>query len=238
MINKYFLPVILLLALSGKVVAQTTEVTGWAAWTHQQKLSSHWGLHLDVQARSADELAYLRNLLFRPGVTYFFDKKKSATLGYLFTNTYRQTAGETLVRYENRIWEQFIVKQTWGRNIDISHRFRLEQRFMGSQGTLDSYFAQRARYFIRGIIPFNRDSVFNKGTYAAFQNELFFNVQNKRKVNGDFFDQNRAYLGIGYRFNKKVDAEIGYLNQYVNATGPINTLNNVIQLSLFTRFGK
>jgi hypothetical protein len=71
--------------------------------------------------------------------------------------------------------------------------------------------------------------------FAALQNELFFNVQNKKQLNGSLFDQNRAYLALGYRVSKSFDIEAGYLNQAIKGANA-NTVNNVAQLALYTRF--
>ncbi|MBS7564166.1 DUF2490 domain-containing protein [Mucilaginibacter sp. Bleaf8] len=226
--------------LIGKaVLAQTKhEHSLWGAWFHTQRFSKHWGAMFDIQMRSADDVEYLRHTLLRPGVSYYFNNRQFTTLGYLYTYTRNQTDAGKTFRPEHRIWQQFIQAHTVHKNIAVQHRFRLEQRFVGSLNTQDAFFAQRLRYFIRGVIPFKRDSTFSKGMFLGLQNEVFTNVQNKDKVNGSFFDQNRAYAALGYRFNKSVDIEAGYLNQYVNGAGPANINNNIIQVALYTRLSK
>jgi hypothetical protein len=216
--------------------AQTNEFSGWGAWFHSQKLSQHWGLHLDAQFRSADNISYLKNTLIRPGVTYHFNKSSSATVGYLFTYTHNKTATANTYRPEHRIWEQYIKSHKIGKNTQLSHRLRLEQRFVTKLGTQNEYFAQRLRYFARAVVPLKKDSVFTRGAFVGLQNEVFMNVQNKHKVNNHFFDQNRAYAAIGYRFSKMVDLETGYLNQYVKQASS-HTINHVWQVALYTRFG-
>jgi hypothetical protein len=213
------------------------EHTLWGAWFHTQRFSKHWGALFDVQMRSSDDVKYLRNPLIRPALTYYFNNQQFASAGYLFTGTYNETAAGKTFRREHRSWQQFIQTHKLHKNVAVQHRFRLEQRYVGQLNTQDAYFAQRFRYFVRGIVPFKKDSTFNKGAFLALQNELFANVQNKENVNGSLFDQNRAYAALGYRFSKRIDLEAGYLNHYVNAAGPINTNNNVIQVALYTRFG-
>lgn len=219
--------------------AQTnTEHTLWGAWFHSQKFSDHWGLLFDLQMRSADDVKYLRHPLIRPAVAYYFNKNTLLSAGYLYTGTRRKTDIEDTFRPEHRLFEQFIINyKVLNKRIPIQHRFRLEQRFINSLGAQEAYFAQRFRYFVRGMIPLKADSGFTRGAFLALQNEFFANVQNKNKLNGQVFDQNRAYVALGYRFSKKIDIEAGYLNQYVNATGPVNINNNVIQVALYTRFG-
>lgn len=217
--------------------AQTNELSGWAAWFHAQRFSKHWGASFDGQFRSAHQADYLKNVLLRPNLNYYFGNK-SATLGYAYISANGRTAaGTKTLRHENRLFEQFIITQKAGVNTAISHRFRLEQRFLGATPTQQAVFSQRVRYFIRGVIPFNNEATFTNGTFLALQNEAFANVQNKAKINNHVFDQNRAYVAFGYRINKKIDLEAGYLNQYIQHAQAY-TINHVAQIALYTRFGQ
>jgi len=224
----------------GKLFAQENQFTGWAALFHTQKLSEHWGASFDAQFRSANHYDYLRNILLRPSVNYYFAKNKIGALGYAYVTANGRSGDAKTFRPESRIWQQFIINQGLGKGAMLQHRLRLEQRFLGNtsvEGAArnDHYFSQRLRYFARAVVPFKGDSVFSKGAFFALQNEIFANVQNKDKVNKHFFDQNRAYGAFGYRFSKKFDAEVGYLNQYVKAAESY-TLNHVLQMALYTRF--
>ncbi|SDC21174.1 DUF2490 domain-containing protein [Niabella drilacis] len=216
-------------------VCQTrSEQTGWAAWFHNTRLDRKWGLYSDIQVRTRDNWNGVRNILVRPGISYYIRPNQTATLGYLYAPTFPApdiTNGRTLT--EHRIWEQYTVIHPLLSGA-LSHRFRLEQRFIERPGS--DIFSQRLRYFFRGIQPLIRnENGFKKGPFAALQNELFFNLQNKDKLNGSFFDQNRAYIALGYRASPKFDIEAGYLNQAVK--GPtVNTMNNAIQLAAYTRF--
>ncbi|WP_316817816.1 DUF2490 domain-containing protein [Pedobacter nyackensis] len=198
------------------------------------KINDKWGMHLDVQLRTADDWDGIRNFLFRPGVTHYINKNSNATVGYLLTNTYLKNDGaanNTLT--EHRIWEQYIYTHRI-KPVYAQHRFRLEQRFMETAG--GDVFSQRFRYFFRATLPvLGPKEAFVQGPFVALQNELFFNVQNKAKLNGKLFDQNRAYAAAGYRFTKSFDVEAGYLNQFINGRST-NTINNAIQLAFYTRF--
>lgn len=215
--------------------AQTEQQNaGWLMFLNSTKFNDKWGMHLDIQLRSADQWDGVRNFLFRPGVTYYLHKNSNVTAGYLLTNTFLKQEGATdNVLTEHRIWEQYILIHKI-KLVTLQHRFRLEQRFIErSQGDV---FAQRLRYFVRGIIPIVKtNEVFSRGTFVALQNELFFNIQHKNKLNGESFDQNRAYAAVGHRFSKRLDIEVGYLNQF--SKGRLNnTMNHVAQVALYTRF--
>ncbi|MES2829195.1 MAG: DUF2490 domain-containing protein [Bacteroidota bacterium] len=212
--------------------AQTVhQNSGWLFLMNATKINEKWSLHFDAQLRSANDWDHLRNLLIRPGITYSFNKNNDLTVGYLFTQTYTPGA-ETIT--ENRAWEQYIHKHKIS-TVNVSHRLRLEQRFV-EKIAADNAFSQRFRYFVRCLIPLKKDAgTFESGFFTALQNEVFLNVQNKGKVNGSFFDQNRAYAAGGYRFSKKIDVELGYMNQAIKGA-VTNTNNNVIQAAVYTRF--
>lgn len=145
----------------------------------------------------------------------------------------------------------------------VQHRGRLEQRYIprfhaeGESLVKDKHvYAGRFRYFTRAVIPFGGvhdisappasgnttqaqptavSRAFTQGFFASIQNEIFLNVGDPSPVNGKFFDQNRAYVSIGYRCSKQFDVEMGYLNQYINGAGNNSTVNHVLQLATYVR---
>jgi hypothetical protein len=149
------------------------------------------------------------------------------------------------------------------RNTAIQHRGRLEQRYLprfhadGESLVKDKHvYAGRFRYFTRAVIPFGgmhpvtapvapgaadapntnaASRAFVQGFFASIQNEIFLNVGDPSPVNGKFFDQNRAYVSIGYRCSKQFDVEMGYLNQYISGAGNNSTVNHVLQVATYVR---
>jgi len=227
--RKVLLLVTIIVLAVHQLSAQTKhESSGWLFLLNSTKLSEKWGLHLDVQVRSKDNWEGTKNVLFRPGITYFINSKQSVTAGYLLAST---DNGLTTL-FEHRVWEQYVINHKIN-SILTAHRFRLEQRFLDQA---NDNFTQRLRYFIRLVKPLQKtESAFTKGAFLALQNEVFLNIQNKNVTNNNLFDQNRLYLAAGYRFSKKIDLEAGYLNQAIHGKSR-NTVNNVAQLALYTRF--
>ena len=227
---------LLFLAASFAAQAQTDyQNTGWFMFVNSTKINKKWATHLDFQYRSSDDWKHKKNLMFRPGITYLINNKQEVTLGYLLNESYTYAdATPDFHVSEHRIWEQYIYKHKLS-SIAATHRFRLEQRFVGKHNAED-VFAQRFRYFFRFLIPLEKQAAsFEKGVFVALQNEVFLNIDNKEVINNSLFDQNRAYGAIGYRLNKKLDIETGYMNQAVKgAVG--HTSNNIIQLAVYTRF--
>src|SRR4030095_3508164 len=131
--RKYF-SLIILFVLSIRASAQTVhENTGWFAWFSSYKISGPWSLHFDAQVRSADNWEFVRNVLLRPGVTYVFNARNTATVGYAYIVTYsRDITGSKNSLSEHRIWEQYIYNTRIGR-ASLQNRFRLEQPFIERQ---------------------------------------------------------------------------------------------------------
>ncbi|WP_316734996.1 DUF2490 domain-containing protein [Pedobacter aquatilis] len=247
--RKSLLLAIVLIMVFGKLSAQTQhQNTGWFMFVNNTKFNEKWGLHFDFQLRTADDWVHTRNILIRPGITYYVNRNQNVTLGYLLTQTYNPefdfidvSPGVILNKTanEHRIWEQYIINHKIKSGF-ATHRFRLEQRFvqrsMALPGVEPDFFAQRFRYFFRLIQPLQKtETNFTKGAFVALQNEVFLNLQNKSELNGNVFDQNRAYLAVGYRFSKQFDIEAGYMNQATKGRTS-NMMNNIIQLAVYTRF--
>jgi hypothetical protein len=213
--------------------AQQKEQTIWLALINSTRLSHKFSTHLDVQIRTADDADYIRNLIFRPGITYHINKKNSLTAGYVYAEILGDPEVVTATNIiEHRPWEQYTLKYKIN-STAITHRFRAEQRFL--QRNNQNIFSQRLRYLARAVVPLKRDSVFKKGFYLSLQDEVFFHIQNKKKMNNKVFDQNRLSVSAGYRLSEKMDMDAGYLFNYIEGLHH-NTANHALLLTLNTRF--
>lgn len=246
MLSKLFLLhiwIIFLVLFSVPLKAQTQQTfTGWSAAFFTYKINPKFSIHFDGQARSTDQLKEIQSFIIRPGLNYHIKNNMIATVGYAYIGNQRNISAINGWVSEHRIWEQFIINQKFtvlNRPSTLQHRFRLEQRFMGqptveqNELVTDRYdFAQRLRYFTRAIVPICETTSFTDGAFIALQNEIFAHIQNS--PNSKIFDQNRAYLALGWRINPKFDVEAGYLNQYT--LGKNNkTVNNIMQLAAYLR---
>lgn len=242
---------VLLLAAFNCLQAQTpqTQLSGWLADFNTVKINTRFSIHSDFQLRSTDQLQHVSSLLLRAGLNYHAGKKSVFTAGYAYIH-YRRTVGQvTGYAPEHRIWEQFLLthpltigKGAHAKKGTLAHRFRVEQRFLiksqpdGQELKHDgNLYANRLRYFIRNVTPLVPWSAAGKAPFLALQNELFVNFGDKSAVNGKFFDQNRAYIALGYRFHKSFDAEMGYMNQYINGRGNNFVNNHIVQLATYVR---
>jgi hypothetical protein len=218
------------------------QFTGWLASFNTFKTGKKTSIHFDAQFRSTDEFKQTQTLLIRPGFNYHLTRQWTLTAGYaiIFNRAFIGTTNDMVP--EHRIWEQALYNHRW-KQVFVSHRFRLEQRFIaktrvspGNDIQVPGYVnSHRFRYFIRNILPLKKQSTFSKGPFVALQNEVFINIASVNNANGETFDQNRLYLAAGYRLSPKADLEFGYMNQYVNRRAKAFTNNHVVQLAGYLR---
>ncbi|MBU7577099.1 MAG: DUF2490 domain-containing protein [Flavihumibacter sp.] len=243
--------ILLLLVSSLLVEAQTINTTWLAAFT-TTKINKKFSIHFDAQWRSGDQYSTMSTLLLRPGLNYHLNDRLVLTAGYGYITNRRsfivpgpadEPVNVTGYLPEHRLWQQALYTHPIIGKNTITHRLRLEQRFL-MQPSIENYnlsadgntYANRVRYFFRTVIPVKQEFPFKKGLFAGLQNEVMFNFGDKTPVNGKIFDQNRLLLSAGYRIQPKIDVELGYLNQHVKGRADAFVNNHVIQLAAYTRF--
>lgn len=218
-----------------------SQFSGWLASFNTIKTGKKTSIHADVQWRSSDEWKHTQTLLLRSGLNIHLNKHFTVTGGFAYIQNRRTVNNISGYAPEHRVWEQLLYNHKF-KTISVSHRIRLEQRFMAKTLITNnelkndgSVYANRLRYFIRNVLPLQQQKSFSRGLFAALQNEVFVNMGNKTNVNGKFFDQNRLYLALGYRLSPSFDLETGYLNQYINGRKSSFTNNHVWQLAGYLR---
>ena len=72
-------------------------------------------------------------------------------------------------------------------------------------------------------MPLKGKEIKDKTPYIAIYDEVFIGFG--KNVNANIFDQNRIGILFGYRFNKNVRIEGGYLNQTLQYGRQINGQN-------------
>ncbi len=240
--KKTILSALLLLVGSACINLQAqSQFSGWLASFNTFKAGKKTSIHADVQWRSSDEWKHTQTRLVRTGLNIHLTKQLTITGGYAFIHNRRVLNTTTGFAPEHRTWEQLLYHHKI-KNLAVSHRFRLEQRFIAKMFVENnelkndgSAYANRFRYFFRNVLPFQKQPSFTKGVFAALQNEVFVNIGNNENVNGKFFDQNRLYLAMGYRLCSSFDLEAGYLNQYISGRNKTFTNNHVVQLAGYIR---
>ena len=74
---------------------------------------------------------------------------------------------------------------------------------------------------------------FTKEWSGIASEEIFFNLNSVNWGPTQGFDQNRVFVGAGYKFNDIVKTEFGYMNQYVNRNLKADFIDHQLSLNLF-----
>ena len=193
---------------------------GWYNFNATFKLNSKFGIHTEYQWRRNDYITTWQQGLLRVGVNYQVNPSVQFRAGYANIETYPY--GDTPINgfgknfTEHRTFEMVTLTNKVS-IVDFSHRFMLEQRWVGRYSnaaltTEDSFlFLNRMRYMFRMQLPLKGKTIGNKTPYLALYDELFIGFG--ENVNENVFDQNRIGILFGYKFNNNLRMEGGYLNQ-------------------------
>ena len=210
----------------------TSNQIGWYTYFGTFKLTKKLGLHTEYQFRRNEVISFWQQSLLRIGLNYTLHPSVQVRVGYGWIETFPY--GEyPLNRFgkqftEHRIFQMAQLSQKVGK-VDFSHRFMLEQRFVGKYASANSTreeefpLLHRMRYMVRMQVPLTGNEIQEKTPYLAVYDEVF--VGFGKNVNANVFDQNRIGVLLGYRFNKTVRLEGGYLNQTLQYGRLVNGKN-------------
>lgn len=235
------------------LLGQNTRITdknsiGWFNNFTTVKFSNKWSGHFEYQWRRENMVRDWQQSLLRTGVNYQVNKKLSLRLGYAWVETFPygdiplQAAGKRFP--EHRAFQMVTITDQINRT-DMSHRFMLEQRWIGRytnpalEKPDDYTYSNRIRYMYRIQRAIGKNKNEDKGLYAAIYDEIFIGFG--KNVNENIFDQNRLAILVGYKINQKLRVEGGFLQQIVQLGREVNSsnvfqYNNGIILNTFFNF--
>ena len=226
MIKKRIFYLICIVFISNNVKGQNqteNELGNWLMYFGTHKISEKYSLHYETQLRNYEIISNFNQLLPRVGLNYHIDESSIVTAGYAFIptqNEFDKGWGEEMIT-ENRIWEQFILRNSINR-IKIRHRYRLEQRWVKA-GDITTY-KNRARYMLSVKLPISKNE--ESPLFISLYDEIFLNISDNP------FDQNRLFAALGYQVNKQMNIQLGYLR---HRSGSLDL--NRLQLALFLNTG-
>src|SRR5690606_5176047 len=114
---------------------QTNNYNGWLMYFGNHKLADRIGVHAEVQWRRHNGVSENQQLLLRSGLDVYLKNTSRFTVGYAFIKTHPYGEFAVINSFpEHRTWQQFLTTQSFGK-INLSHRYRLEQRWIGNATT-------------------------------------------------------------------------------------------------------
>lgn len=190
----------------------------------------------------------LNQHVFRPYIHYQLNpgiRFSLMPLGWIGSNRFSNGQPSSFFS-ELRIAPQVILTQNLGK-LKIDSRIRYEFRKIAKNqpvgdhsGLYSGDFSsstkrQRFRYQLKGTLPLNHAKMDDNTLYFQAYDELFINI-GETVSNINLLDQNRVLMGLGYKFNKNLSFEAGYMRQTIfrfnNPEKNNVERNNIIQLNL------
>jgi hypothetical protein len=221
--------IVMLIALTASADSHagsaTADFQSWVPININVKLTEQLRGFLEFQPRVGNDSSHLTSMMIRPAIGWAVSPQASVWAGYLMSaDSVSLTSDNYLI--ENRAWQGFTWKDTANDKQFIWEvRNRLEERFLPRNS--DPSFRWRTRVRIEQLI-----SNFSPWSIIASE-EIFVNLNdNENNVHlRTGAQQNRAYLGIGYRFAPEFQIETGYLYQHVWRRSPSGDQNNSVWMT-------
>ncbi len=177
----------------------------------------------DGHFRLLDDAGGFNQSIVRPGLGWSLTERTTAWVGYGWIHTSPISFDEF---DEHRIWQQL----TWSESYEpfkLALRSRLEQRFVETGDDTGWRFRQLIR--LQHNLP-----AFPRLMLVSWD-ELFLNINDVDFGAESGFDQNRVFVGVGWKRRPENSwrIEIGYLNQVIYNPGGADRINHILSVNLF-----
>lgn len=208
-----------------QAASATSDYQVWVPVNINVKLTDKLRGFLEFQPRVGNDSSHLTSVMVRPAIGWALNQQATIWAGYLMSADSINLSSDQY-RIENRAWQGFTWKDTTdNKQFTWEARNRLEERFL--PGNSDPSLRWRTRIRIEQLIP-------NYSAWSVIASEEIFINLNNNAHNAQLqkgAQQNRLYLGIGYRFAPEFQIESGYLYQHVWRNSPSADQNNAIWMT-------
>lgn len=214
--------------------------TAWLALFGDLEVARNWFVDYEAQVRREGPVDQWQQFLPRLSIRHRFHPNAQLSWGYTFPETWPYGKLPVAYRFpERRMWEQLLLTHSAGRGA-ISHRYRLEQRWLGrvveeggEEVVANWVRSNRIRYRAAGVVPLRGATLDVGEPYANVNGEIFVNWG--ANVAGNVFDQYRLNAMLGLRLTKGVRVEAGYLEQLIQRpNGRQLERNHTVMVALLT----
>ena len=223
------------LLLSGPTIA-TQDIIDHQTWVNVTAVGSLKSVHpalnnfkywAELQGRFGDNTSRFSQGMIRPGIGYKLNATTDVWFGYALVPTAAPFSKTTF--NERRLWQQLLWSDQFALG-SISSRSRLEERVAPRLGD-DT--GMRFRQMFKVSIPLPSAPVYS----LVMSDEYWVNLNNANWGPQRGFDQNRAFVGLGYNLTKEIKSEVGYMNQYINRPlTPVDRNDHILSINLYLNY--
>ena len=222
--------IILILFTNSSFAADSTDFQSWnnvSVFGNFGKLDpdySKFRYEMTFQYRFADNASTSYQRLYRGALGYDITENHSLWIGGDYLNTHNLVPEEVNL---SGFWQQYMYTNKY-------HKFKylFRTRFEELYTINNELMIYRIRLMFRGMHPITNNEKWN---VIGF-NEFFQNLNGNGVIENSTLIQNRAFAGIGYKFNDTLSLETGYMNQYIHNSQGFDFLNNIVLTSLVLNF--
>jgi hypothetical protein len=189
----------------------------WFSANNTLRFSNHWGMIADLHLRTRNFMSEPDFWFARAGVNYWFTNSFSGDVGYGHL-WLMPTEGKHTVGNENRIHEQLILSQSFGR-IGLFQRLRNEHRWVQSVANDEVTgvkYSDRVRYLMSLNLKLSKTN--KRIPSIVLSDELM--VQFGKQVVYNTFDQNRLFIGIREDIRPDLSFDFGYMRIFQQKPSP------------------
>ncbi len=188
----------------------------WIGFTSTQRVSDRRQTFVQGEFRTWEAFINFNELLWRGAVKFDINDKHKVAAGYVRVDTWPYDDEPYRKFWENRAYEEYLFKHRLA-ILNVDHRVRLEQRWITLQEGQINY-SSRFRYMLNLVWNIPNDDGASKFFVKVF-NEIFFDFDRRdywfdRERGESGLNQNRLYLGGGWRPGKHSSLQVGALWQH------------------------
>jgi hypothetical protein len=223
---KYTTPLLLSSLVFSSLPTYATPVKedfdAWVSSTFQTDFGgSPFLAFLELAPRTKNDNSEFSQIIVRPLLGYKLTKQLQLWAGYTWQGEYNELTDFEMAT--NDIMEQVQWIDNWTSQLNFQYRFRLEQRFFEDEAEI----GHRMRHRFRFVYTLPDTSV-----YLIALDELFvyFNGIDDGRMALTVkpgINQNRSYVGVGYKLTPQLNVDTGYQVQFINNAGAPDAINHV-----------
>lgn len=195
----------------------------WMPTTIQVSFARQLFVHLDLQARFADDWSEFQTGIVRPSIGVQITPRTAVSAGYGWI-----ASRWPLTADEHRVWQQILMTFQAG-GWTLVPRGRLEQRFL----PVVEGVSWRVRGQLRALHPLTADARWQ----ILLSNEVMVTLNSLDPAPVSGIGHNRLFTGVSRRIGPHLTLEPGYLLQFVNRPGTqLDEFDHIVQIGTAIRF--